>query len=235
MTHPLAYFQKLYVIDFPGRTGRGREIGKQLAGLGLDRSHPLVQFFPAVLPEDRGPFAGLRARGRFETHLEVLRSARARKLKRVLILEDDLDFAPDFPRRISALAEVLGACDWSFFYGAYALEKAPEAAGPSGIQTLAPPVPVRDAPFMAINGPDTIAACADHLGALLAHPPGGPLSVDTAYSRFRKEHPGGSTLVAVPALGRRRDAGPRPDGLGWLERLPLAREATAWLRQWRNA
>ncbi|HJW27409.1 MAG TPA: glycosyltransferase family 25 protein [Rhodocyclaceae bacterium] len=239
MSHPLIYFQKLYVINLPSRADRRQEMDEQLNKLGLDLAHPLVHLFPAIRPEDEGGFPSIGARGCFMSHLEVLRSAQARNLKRLLIVEDDLNFAADFNLRIIDLAERLAESDWGFFYGGYVVDADLEPPDRHGLVAVPPEVPVQTTHFLAVNGPEVIAACADYLEAMLARPPGdpegGPMHVDGAYSWFRRAHPELPTLLAVPELGYQRSSRTDVHDLRWFDRMPLAREAAAWLRQWRNA
>lgn len=239
MIHPLAYFQRLYVINLPSRTDRRREMGAQLSAVGLDWNHPLVQLFPAIRPDHPGGFPSLGARGCFLSHLEVLKDSRARKLKRLLILEDDLNFSPDFDGRIAPLADNLAASKWMVFYGGYVLAEAPGRPAAGGLLAISPEVPVRTTHFIAINGPDAIAACIACLEAMLTRlpgdPAGGPMHVDGAYNWFRRGHPKGRTLLAVPELGYQRSSRTDIHDLKWFDRLPVARQAAAWVRQRRNA
>ncbi|HZX32174.1 MAG TPA: glycosyltransferase family 25 protein [Rhodocyclaceae bacterium] len=238
MSHPLTYFQKLYVINLPQRSDRRRQMGKQLARLGLDLNHPLVHLFPAIRPEHPGGFPGIGARGCFLSHLAVLKSARTRHLKRLLIVEDDLDFSADFGRRLPTLVAHLAATDWAMFYGGYEVVGPLPPAGPDGLAAIPPEMPVRTSHFLAVNGPQVIAACADAFEAMLSRPPGdpagGPMHVDGAYSWFRRAHPQWRTLLAVPELGYQRSSRTDVHELKWFDRLPVARGAAAWLRQWRN-
>lgn len=241
MSHPLAYFQKVYVINLPARTDRRREMERQLQSVGLALSHPALHLFAAVRPEDAGGFPSIGARGCFLSHLEVLRSARARQLKRLLILEDDVNFSPDFRQRIPAVVRRLATADWALFYGGHVLPgEGPDPDGEEdGFLAAAPATPVQTTHFLALNGTDTIAACIDTLEAMLQRPPGdaagGPMHVDGAYNWFRREHPRLRTLLASPPLGYQRSSRTDIHDLRWFDRMPVARQAAAWLRQWRNA
>lgn len=238
MNHPLAYFQKVYVINLASRADRRQEMEQQLAGLGLALAHPLVQLFTAIRPEEPGGFPSLGARGCFMSHLEVLRSARARRLERVLIVEDDLNFVPGFSRRIPALVGNLATSDWSLFYGGYLVDELPGYPGPDGLLAIPPDLPVQTSHFLALNGPGTIGACIGHLEAMLRRAPGdpagGPMHVDGAYNWFRQAHPQLRTLLAVPELGYQRSSRTDVHDLKWFDRMPVAREAVAWLRQWKR-
>ena len=60
------------------------------------------------------------------------------------------------------------------------------------------------------------------------------MHVDGAYCWFRHAHPHFRTLLAVPELGYQRSSRTDIHDLRWFDRVPVAREAVAWLRQWRN-
>lgn len=238
MNHLLAYFQKIYVINLPARGDRRQEMEAQLQSIGLGLGHPLVHLFAAIRPDDPGGFPSPGARGCFLSHLEVLRSARTRQLKRFLILEDDVNFVPDFQERLPIVVGSLATSPWSLFYGGHVLDDTPGMPGPDGLLALAADTPLQTSHFLALNGPRTLIDCIDTLEALLRRPPGdpagGPMHVDGAYHWFRKEHPHLVTLLAMPPLGYQRRSRTDVHDLKWFDRLPVARQASAWLRQWRN-
>lgn len=238
MAHPLACFQRIFVINLPARTDRRREMAAQFEAIGLGPAPPLVRFVAARRPEAAAGFPSIGARGCFLSHLEVLRRARDQGLTRLLVCEDDLNFAPGFNRRMTAVAARLAGADWSLFYGGYAVDALPGRPGPDGLLAVPADFPVQTSHFLALNGQATIAACIAHLEALLGRPPGdrrgGPMHVDGAYNWFRQAHPRLRTLLAVPVLGYQRHSRTDIHDLKWFDRLPLAREAAAWLRQRRN-
>jgi len=225
MTHPLAEFESIYIINLPSRADRRSEIGAQLARIGLSLDAPGVNIFPAVRPADAGPFSSIGARGCFMSHLGVLKAATGRR--NVLILEDDLDFvdnisAPNLP------------VDWGMFYGGARHEL--ETSGPL---TAAPPsAGLGCTHFVAING-GLIADLAAYLEAMLARPAGdpagGPMHVDGAYSHFRADHPDVVTYVATPELGFQRPSRTDIHALPWFDRTPGVREVVQWIRRQRSS
>ncbi|MBS1190932.1 MAG: hypothetical protein H6R10_2724 [Rhodocyclaceae bacterium] len=239
MSHPLSYFQALYVINLPSRADRRRDMDRQLAALGLGLDHPAVRLFPAIRPGAPAGFPSIGARGCFLSHLTVLREARERRLPRLAILEDDLNFAPDCGQRLPALVDSLAAADWTVFYGGHRIDEPLGEPAPGGLLAIPSQTAVHTTHFIALNGPVAIAACVAHLEAILARRPGdprgGPMHVDGAYTWFRRAHPDAATLLAVPELGYQRSSRTDVHDLRWFDRLPVAREAVAWLRQWRNA
>lgn len=238
MNHPLAYFQKIYVINLAARSDRRREMDEQLHLIGLNLAHPLVRLFTAVRPADAGGFPGLGARGCFMSHLNVLRSAQAGKLKRVLIFEDDLNFAADFNERIDTTVAGLADGDWGMFYGGYRVETPPAPDPATELAAVAADFPVRTTHFVAFSAP-AVAAAVEHLEAMLLRPPGdlrgGPMHVDGAYNWFRRQHPQFPTLLAVPELGYQRHSRTDVHHLKWFDQFPVTRGAAAWWRRLRNA
>jgi hypothetical protein len=112
-------FDALYVINLPERADRRREMAAQLAKVGLALDHPAVRVFPAIRPEARGEFPSIGARGCFLSHLALLRDAEACGVERIMIAEDDLNFARDFADRITGIARTLERTRWDVFYGGH--------------------------------------------------------------------------------------------------------------------
>ena len=123
MSHPLDYFERIFIINLPSRTDRRSEMAAQLKTIGLSLAQANVELFPAVRPDAPEGFSSIGARGCFMSHLGVLRSAQRLGLQRVAIFEDDLDFAMDFNARMPSLVQQLTATDWSIFYGGYRMTR----------------------------------------------------------------------------------------------------------------
>ncbi len=77
-----------WVINLKDRTDRRREMIEQLERVGWS-----AQFFPAVRPADAGTFPSIGARGCFLSHLALLKQATS---GHILLMEDDLNFVPQF-------------------------------------------------------------------------------------------------------------------------------------------
>lgn len=220
-------FDRVYVINLPDRTDRRREMTAQLALIGLAED-PLVQFFPAVRPEDRGDFGSIGERGCFLSHLGVLKDAVARGHGSILILEDDVDWTPAALAR-GARLEALRQTDWAYLHGGQGHDR----AAPDGVISLVPLPPERElllAHFVGFRGP-VIAQMVDYLEAILRRPAGspegGPMHVDGAYSWFRRAHPELAAHVCVPSLAQQRSS--RSDisvPTGW-----RATKAADWARR----
>ncbi len=237
MNHPLDAFAKTYVINLASRADRRAEMSKQLQRIGLQLQSERVALFEAIRPFSAGGFPTLGAHGCFMSHLGVLRTARDEGLESVLILEDDLNFSPDFMHRMPALSEQLVQQPWAFFYGGYVLDQRLPATA-RGWVPAAPEMPVVTTHFVAMHG-SVIAPLVSYLEAILARPPGdpagGPMHVDGAYNWFRREHPDARTWLAVPELGHQRASRTDIHDLRWHDRLPVVRALAAWCRKARNA
>lgn len=226
---PLDYFQALYLINLPSRPDRRREMAVELGKVGLALDHPRVRLFPAIRPAEPAGFRTIGAHGCFMSHLGVLREARQRGLERILICEDDLDFADETPSRLQAVVAALKARAWGVFYGGHRLPSQPD-----GLAAIPSAHPIDTAHCVAFDGA-AIAGLVDFLQALLARPPGhpegGPMDVDGAYTWYRRLHPELTTLAAFPVLGHQRRSRTDIHKLRWFDRAPLVRDGVAGLRR----
>lgn len=237
MSQPMDYFERIFIINLVSRTDRRDEIAAQLKAIGLSLAAANVELFPAVRPEAAEGFPSIGAKGCFMSHLNVLREAQRLGLQRVLIVEDDLDFAKDFNSRIKPLIEQLQRADWSLFYGGYHME--PLACGQvlNGLVEARPDELVGTTHFIAFQGA-AIAASVAYLERILTRragdPDGGPMHVDGAYNWLRRANPQFKTLLASPELGFQRASRTDIHDLRWYDATPLVREGVACLRWAKN-
>jgi glycosyl transferase family 25 len=235
--HVLEYFQQIYVINLPHRRDRYREMAEQLDEIGLSFNSPGVRLFAATRPEEPEGFPNIGARGCFLSHLGVLRDARERKFERILIFEDDLNFAPDFSARIKDIVSALERVDWSVFYGGYAMKIPPQPKGDEILVQPEPPDSIQTAHFIGFRGA-AIAEVTEFLETVLTREPGdpkgGPMHVDGAYGWFRYLNPSRITLVSVPRLGYQRSSRTDIHALRWYDQVPGSRQAIGLLRRLRN-
>ena len=239
MTHPFDQIQRIYIINLATRADRRAEMAEQLERIGLGLQSEKVRLFEAIHPDDAGGFPSVGARGCFMSHLAVLRDATAAGLERILILEDDLNFSPDFMVRAPAIMVHAAAADCAVFYGGYEIADLLAGAGKAiGCTEIPPNVEVRTTHFLGFQSP-AIEAAARYLSAMLArepgHPDGGPMHVDGAYSWFRRANPQWRTFAAVPELGHQRASRTDIHDLRWFDKLPGIRNIVAGLRRTRNA
>ncbi|NWG87685.1 MAG: glycosyltransferase family 25 protein [Hydrogenophilaceae bacterium] len=229
------YFQRIYIINLPARADRRREMQAQLESIGLGGCS-VVEFFPAIRPDSAGDFPSIGACGCFSSHLAVLRNAAHSGFERILILEDDVDFARDFPLRIGSIISQLREQPWGFFYGGYRMWAPAEDEG-RGIVVIPSDDAVLTSHFVGFQAP-VVGRLATYLEQMLARPAGdplgGPMHVDGAYSWFRRECPDVLTLAAVPELGQQRSSRTDIHDLHWYDRMPLIRDVVAALRRIKN-
>src|SRR5262245_50678595 len=96
------------VINLARRTDRRAETECELSRIGW-----CATFFPAVEPTSAGDFPSIGARGCFFSHLAVLKEASASGVERLIILEDDIAFVPDFAERWHVALASLEREQWS--------------------------------------------------------------------------------------------------------------------------
>jgi glycosyl transferase, family 25 len=229
-------FERIVVINLPSRTDRRREMGQQLAAIGLAWDAKAVHRFDAIRPAERGQFPTIGTRGCFLSHLGVLRAARDAGVRSLLIFEDDIDFSPQLAAQWPAVSRVLGTESWSFFYGGYVVERAP-STGLQPTWIVAPETPVQTAHFLGVRGA-AIAELVTYLEAMLGRrdgdPAGGPMHVDGAYSWFRREHPHHVTLAASVQLGLQRPSRTDIHDLSWFDRWVGVRDVAQQARRLRR-
>ena len=185
-----------YVINLEHRADRRSEMTRELDSIGWR-----AQFFPAVRPTESKVFPSIGARGCFLSHLSAIKRAPD---GHVLLMEDDLNFMPDFSRMWSGAYGALTDFDWSIFYPGHVL-----VDQPNGLVLLEPSVPVQCTHFLLIHE-RARSRIIDGLEAILArpagHPLGGPMHVDGAYSTIRAQNPDLKTYVFSPSLGYQRSS-----------------------------
>ena len=234
--HPLGYFDRVFVINLPSRHDRRREMDQQLRRIGLSLQSPLVELFAAIRPEQKGEFESIGARGCFLSHLDVLRIARERGYARILVFEDDVNFAPHFGEHIDGCIAALKREPWDLFYGGYRLHRPTALAKP--LTLLPPDDDVLLTHFVALSA-RALDAAIDYFSKVLArpngHPLGGPMHVDGAYGWMRRTHRELICRLAVPQLGSQRRSRTDIQALRWFDRIAGIREAVATTRAFRNA
>ena len=231
-------FDAVRIINLPHRVDRKAEIGIQLERLGLDWSSVGVNIFRAKQPADAGDFPSIGARGCFLSHLAILQEAVEKSSKKILIIEDDLDFCKDVVSRLHTILRTLEETDWSVFYGGYEnLNTSNGCHVSEDLLLMAADLPIQTTHMVAFRG-IAIQAARDYLEAMLARPPGspdgGPMHVDGAYSWFRRDHPEMKTVAAVPPLGFQRSSKSDIDTSKWYDRAPVVSVLIARARNAKN-
>jgi hypothetical protein len=225
-------FDQVYIINLPERTDRRNEISDQLEKVGLSLDDPIIQVFPAVRPDDKGPFPSIGARGCFMSHLGVLEHAVTAGHNSILILEDDMDWtsvalAPD-NAQLSTLLET----DWDYVHGGLGTDRQNGDAS-LGLERLTPDQGVMLSHFVAIRG-EAVAKAHSYLSAMLGRPEGspegGPMHVDGAYGWFRNDNPQVKGYICVPSLARQRPSQSDVTPSSGLKALPGISHALALVR-----
>lgn len=185
-----------FVINLRDRADRRSEMECQLRRVGWR-----AQFSNSERPPNAGGFPSIGARGCFESHLATLKRASAFS-SHVLIMEDDLNFAPGFSRLWEDACRALDETNWSIFYPGHLLKESPD-----GLALIGASQPVMCAHFLMINK-SAVAPIIDGLETILSRPPGhpdgGPMHVDGAYTTIRAQNPDLETFVFSPSLGSQR-------------------------------
>jgi len=230
--HAFDLFDQVRIINLVDRPDRRRDMERELNRLG--GMAPNVSFYEAHRPGDAGPFPSVGARGCFESHLAVLRSASQSGCKSLLLLEDDLDFTRDARNRLSSIVPGLFGQPWDLFHGAHILPP----RDPGGFVRLASDEPVITASFVAFNG-NVLGPLVEFLEAMLRRPAGspdfGPMHVDGAYTIFRLLNPDRVTFAAMPSLGRQRSSpSDITPGRMLLDRWSVTRPLASMLRRGYN-
>lgn len=238
MPSPLEIFDRISIINLPYRVDRRREIEQQLARFGLSLDRDPVRLFPAVRPTDPGGFPNIGARGCFLSHLGVLQQAQAERVRRLLILEDDFDFADGLTeQRLAQVLDELSSQPWALFYGGHRLTPAPELLRHTALSPLAPSTPVVTSHCLGMKD-SAIAIAVPYLEAILnrpaGHVDGGPMHVDGAYSRLRADHPELTTYSAWPPVGHQRSSRTDIHALRWYDRWPATSFAIEHFRALRR-
>ncbi|MBI5263394.1 MAG: LPS biosynthesis glycosyltransferase [Bradyrhizobium sp.] len=197
----------------------------------LERIGWQADFFETEKPSDAAGFPSVGARGCFESHLAVLR--RNRGVDRLVVLEDDVNFARDFGHLWSEAERELERVDWSICYLGHQLpvEK-------FGLILLDSSQAVRCSHFLMFNGL-SLAQIIAELEVIYSRPPGhpdgGPMHVDGAYSTIRAQRPHLKTYAYVPSLGYQRSSRTDIADDKWFDRSSVLRPLVDLARRAKDA
>ena len=181
-----------------------------------------VELFPAIRPTDPAGFPSVGVRGCFLSHLAILKEARSRELKSILIIEDDLVMSPKITKQFEAVRTAIRQ-RWDMLYLGHC-ENVPER---TPLALIPFEGPIRTSHFYAIKEP----ALSNLIGYLenvqlrqAGDPEGGPMHLDAALTMFRQANPDLTTLIAAPNLGWQRPS--RSDiHSSWFQSAPVFRNA----------
>ncbi|MFN4099408.1 MAG: hypothetical protein ACK4GT_06495 [Pararhodobacter sp.] len=228
-------FGRILVINLPDRADRRRGIDAELRKAGLSLDHPQVHLFPAIRPEGPAGFPTIGAHGAFRSHMAVMERMLSEGWDTLLVLEDDMAFAPGAVARLPALAQALASRDWAMLYG-HPGEEPASAPDAGGLIALPPDLGLIQLHFLGLTAQAARTALPE-LREMLTRPEGspegGPMHVDGALNWVRGKHHGLLALATAPAIATQRasrsDIAPPP----WFDRVPVLRDLATTLRRWR--
>jgi GR25 family glycosyltransferase involved in LPS biosynthesis len=200
------------VLNLPSRVDRRVAMQTQLSTIGCP-----AEFFPAIRPDSAGDFPSIGSRGCFLSHLSVLKRAVEKKIKRLVILEDDVNFSSNLSEDWKLTLTALEKVNWSIVYAGHTIDTLP-----LGLSRLPSEMGVRTTHFMVINYqaiPTLIEGLEDILSRCPGHQMGGPMHVDGAYSTIRAQNPSLITYAYFPPLGYQRPSRSDIGDLKWFDRI----------------
>jgi glycosyl transferase family 25 len=223
-------FDSMIVLNLPTRLDRRRETQAELDRIGWPSDR--VIWYPGLDPRSEAGFPSGPHRGAAVSHALVMNYARNAGFRRVLICEDDIQFAADWSAREPATAERLDRESWGIAYLGH-IEPVEPATGlvhwPSERRVLLTHCYALDAAVLP--------RLCRYIDLQHLRPPtskqGGPMGMDASLTWFRRDHPDVVTILAAPTLAMQRstrsDLSPR-----WFDRLPVVRHAAEVARAWRR-
>ncbi|MGB0732801.1 MAG: glycosyltransferase family 25 protein [Pontibacterium sp.] len=231
----------IYVINLPERVDRRRRMDSVLSTLNLSFNDERVHLFPAVKVADAQGFPSPGVRGCFLSHKTILEKARASGCERVLILEDDVEFATN----TLGLLETLDVFQEQtippgFFYFGFEDPDGPSKYVDRRTQSLS--LNIRPGRLVCahayIVSADIFDALIAHLDECLEGQPGdtelGPMDVDGAFNAFRRRYPDVLATVTAPQVAWQRDTHSDLHARRW-HHAPMMRPVLTPLRRFKNS
>lgn len=214
------YFDRVWIINLAERSDRRRRITRELERIGLPLTPGRVEIFPGIRKAAAEGFPSPGYHGCFLSHRGLFALGASCGAARVLVLEDDVVFHPDFKQREQqAVAELRAQPDWGLVHFGY------EAEGVAPGRGLLPsPRTIVGSHFYAVNGP-VLAPMRqwydDSLSRPAGHPQGSRISPDGTMNHFRWAHPEVRAFVHAPILGRQWNSASDLANRHWIDRVPL--------------
>lgn len=201
----LSYFEFVSIINLPYRVDRRREIESELKRLGSAPNPGSVEFFPAIRVSARDDWPSLGARGCFLSHYTVLKQARDRGLRNILVMEDDCEFKPVIAEFEHEIVRTLSESPWDIVHLGYSEQ--PHVSGTPTLEST--PRPITCTHLYAVNG-TIFDRLIDFLEQVMQRPDGdpegGPQHYDGALTMFRAQNKDVVTLIAKPSLAGQRSS-----------------------------
>lgn len=196
-------FDKVYIVNLKRRKDRIEEIKEEFRILGIHFPSDKIEIFEAIEPSEKGKWPSIGARGCFFSHFNIIEKAIELKLKRFIIIEDDLSFYKNSKVLNDNILGKLKLENWDLLY-----------LGQNDIENLNKDIiwnrynkEITCSHFMAFNGTN-LKKLRDFLFQISKReegdPLGGPMHVDGAYNTFRQQNVNIKTYVMSPPLGFQR-------------------------------
>ena len=107
MKSPFDFFDEIYCINLERRTDRWKQCQSEFDKIGI--SDRVIKF--NAFDNKENP-----KKGCYDSHLSVIKLAYERKLKNVLIFEDDVAFLKRYDnKKLKRAIDSLNKTDWEFF------------------------------------------------------------------------------------------------------------------------
>lgn len=220
----------VYIINLPEHLNRRRDILGELRRLGLEEDDPKISIPYAPKPIDPDGFYSRGVHGNFLSHLNILKDARNKQYKRILILEDDALLSRRLVLEQHILVKQLKALKWDLCFLGHSLTE-------QLLKSRLPLVETRQE-FMWMHCFMVDIGVYDRLIQYLeqtlnrspGHPDGGRMYIDGAYNMFRRHNADVITFLANPSLSIQRGG---PSSLGirkWYDKRPFLRHFIKGLR-----
>lgn len=226
-------FDAIFVINLPERHDRKEEMLKMIHQFSLVSKQGAPVFFPAIRPKELGEWPSIGAKGCFMSHLEVLKQARARNYRDILVLEDDCELASCWQKHYQELLQWKTQAKWDIaFLGNYL--NLPASASLEMVKV--PKEGMRTTHFLCFN-----SCVFDRLINFLenvtlrkrGHTEGGPQHFDGALNMFVWQNPDINAYAANPSLATQRSS--KSDVTpSLLDRLPVVKHLVGYLRKLKN-
>jgi glycosyl transferase family 25 len=215
------YFDRVWVISLVERADRRRRVGRELVRVGMPLTPGKVEFFDGIRARSADGFPSAGYHGCFLSHRAVLGRGVAWGCRRMLTLEDDVVFRPDFKAREAAAVEAMErAPGWGVVQFGHLTAR--PVGGPG---LVAPPRDVTGAHFFATSGsalPRLKAWFDAALDRPAGHPDGGRMSPDGTLNHFRWANPDVPAFLYTPVLGRQSNSPSDLAGRTWFDNIPIA-------------
>jgi glycosyl transferase family 25 len=205
MKQIIDYFDHAYVINLSDRTDRRRQIEKEFRRVGIELPGEKVEFFTATRPADKGNFQDIGTRGCFNSHRSILELAYRKRLRNVLVFEDDVSFRDVGAEFEQQLISQLAKNDWDIVFFGYAKPSDETLRGP----LVRWPMDILGTHFYGVSG-KLVSTIVQYMNECELrprnHPDGGPMPMDGVYNHIRYIKPNINFFISAPSLAYQRSS-----------------------------